>query len=391
MLGQIQFMPVANCCVWFERVRKAFIWSPLLLAFTFGCAARQPLPAGGTQAPESTSALRAYVGCASGTVYVFDVLAATGQFSPRGSVKADAVWMGVTDKAGRYFYSANLATNTVSAFSIDPGTGLLTVRNSVKVGETPAYVSLDADARHLLVASYTSGQVTAIAINPDGALGAVLGIYATGKNTHSVLPDPTGRFVVAANLGSDNISQFVFDKTNGTLTPNAVASVATDSGAGPRHIEFDRAGRYAYVANENGSTISTFAFDPRAGTLAALQTISLLPAGADPKGNTASDVHMHPSGKFVYASNRGHDSIAIFGVDPATGTLRPIGHQATGGTKPQVFALDPQGQILLAANRGSNTVKSFHVDENTGTLSPKDGVTVDSAPQWVGFVPVARR
>ncbi len=351
------------------------------------CSTVPSPPVATVSAPAVVVPLRAYVACQSGTIYTYDV-AANGHFTPRGSVRAPAaVWMAASDRGGRYLYTADLAANTVSAFTIEPGTGLLTARNSVKVGEVPAYVSLDAEARHLMVANYGAGTVTVLNISGDGALGTVVAVYPTGKNTHSVLTDPTGRFVLAANLGSDSISQFLFDSAHGTLTPNAVPTAAAPAASGPRHIAFDPAGRFAYVVNEVQSTVSTYAFDPATGTLASRQVLPTIPADFDRAKNTGSDIHVHPSGRFVYASNRGHDSLAIYSVDAAAGTLTLVGYQATGGAKPQVFSLDSRGDILLAANRGSSMVRSFLVDAKTGTLSAQDSVTVDSSPQWVGFVP----
>jgi len=206
-----------------------------------------------------------------------------------------------------------------------------------------------------------------------------------GPHVHSVNLDQANRFAFAADLGVDKVFVYRFDADAGKVTPNEPPGVSLPPGSGPRHFAFHPSGRFAYVINELGSTITVFWYDAQAGALSTVQTISTLPRGF--KGtNTASEVAVHPSGKFVYGANRGHDSIAIFAVEPATGRLTARGHQSVLGKTPRNFAIDPTGDYLLAANQDSNSVVVFRIDRATGDLKPSGQTLAIHQPVCVKYM-----
>jgi 6-phosphogluconolactonase len=284
----------------------------------------------------------------------------------------------------------------ISAFAVDPGTGALTAINRrPALGTSPCYVSVDPQGRYVLLANYGDGTLVVFPILPDGSLGEATDRVQhvgfgpdqrrqQGPHAHSVRFDPAGDFVLACDLGIDRVLVYRLDPERGTLRPHDPPSVATPPGGGPRHLSFHPSGRFAYVNNEITSALSVFAYDPARGVLQELQTISTLPAGADVHNSTAQ-VMVHPSGRFVYVSNRGHDSIALFAVDNASGTVTAIGHQPTLGKTPRNFNIVPAGDLLYAANQGSGTVVAFRVDPASGGLTPIGQVATAPAPVCIVF------
>ena len=270
-------------------------------------------------------------------------------------------------------------TGGVIAFAVDGPTGRLTrLGEQPSQGAGPCHLVVDKTGKNVLVANYDGGTVAVLPIDERGRLkraSSVVAHHGKGVNpsrqeaphAHSINVDAGNRFAFAADLGLDKVFVYRFDSAAGTLTPNEPPSVAVAPGAGPRHFAFHPSGRFAYVINELGSTITAFWYDAENGTLSTIQTISTLPSGF--KGiNTGAEVVVHPSGKFVYGSNRGNDSIAIFSVDAATGRLTSVGHEPTQGKNPRNFAVDPTGNYLLAANQDSDTVVVFRIDQATGRL-----------------------
>jgi len=266
----------------------------------------------------------------------------------------------------------------LSAFAIDGASGHLKPLNEVPTGGAdPCYVAVDASGREALVANYSGGSVAVLPIGPDGSLGAAssfvqfsgVGVNPTRQeapHAHSINLSPDGRFAIAADLGLDKLMVFRFQA--GGLKPAAVPFARTAPGAGPRHLAFQPDGKFVYVLNELACTVTTYAFDPKAGTLLELGSASTLPP--DFKGvNTCAEIRVHPGGRFLYASNRGHDSISVYALD-GRGGLKLLQHAATGGKNPRNFVLDPSGRYLLAANQASNNVVVFRVDPQTGCLSP---------------------
>jgi 6-phosphogluconolactonase len=287
--------------------------------------------------------------------------------------------------------------SAVSAFAIDRATGGLTFLNTEPSGgANPVSLDIEPTGQLLAVANYTGGNVSALPLTADGMLLPLVEVLPqegepgphpteqTGAHPHHIPYDPAGRFVVAPDKGLDRLFIYRPDVGRGVLVPADPPSVATHAGAGPRHIAFHPTAPYAYVINELDSTVTTYDYDAAHGTLHERQTISSLPPDyADP--NTGSEIAVAPSGRFVYASNRGHDSIAIFAIGPEDGTLSPVGWEATRGAIPRFFALDPSGTFLYAANQGSGTIVIFRVDGETGGLTPTGQTIQTGSPSCIVF------
>lgn len=272
-------------------------------------------------------------------------------------------------------------SGAVSSFEINPKSGALRLLNRRRsMGGSPCYVTVDDSGRFVLVANYMGGNVAVLPVSKDGSLGEAVSVEqfkGSGPNrerqeaphAHSILLDRANAYAYACDLGTDRVMAYRFDRRTGKLTPNTQPSVSLKPGAGPRHMALHPHGRAAYVLNELEATVTAFTLDPRQGTLTELETLPTLPA--DFKGpNTSADIHVAPDGRSLYISNRGHDSIAVFRIDPADGRLKLLGHTPTGGKAPRNFVIDPTGSLLLAANQNSNSVVTFRIDQQTGALSP---------------------
>ncbi|MBM4019453.1 MAG: lactonase family protein [Planctomycetes bacterium] len=290
----------------------------------------------------------------------------------------------------------------VSAFAVAPDTGALEFLNKQSTGGAgPCYVAVDREGRCALAANYGSGSVCAMPIGPDGRLAEAAAVVQhagsgpdpkrqQGPHAHSINPDPTGRFALAADLGLDKVLIYRFDAARAALAANDPPAASVAPGAGPRHLAFHPNGRFAYVINEMACTVTAFAWDAARGRLAELQTLSTLPA--DFRGaSTCAEVQVHPAGRFLYGSNRGHDSIAVFALDAETGRLTPRGHQPTQGRNPRNFAIDPTGTFLLAANQNSDTVLVFRIDGQTGGLAPVGAPAAVPSPVCIKFLPMPLR
>jgi 6-phosphogluconolactonase len=272
-------------------------------------------------------------------------------------------------------------SGAVSALSIEPKTGRLCLLNQKPSGGAgPCHLAVDRGGKFLLVANYFGGSVACLPIAGDGRLGDAVAFdqhkgssvnhqRQEGPHAHCVTFDAANRFAFAADLGTDRVVGYRFDADSGKLAAENPLSVATAPGAGPRHLAFHPGGRFAYLISELDSTITAFRYDAQRGLLAPLETVSTLPEGFH-GASTAAEVQVHPSGRFVYGSNRGHDSIVAFAVDPDSGKLRFVAHESTQGKTPRHFAIDPTGQYLLAANQDSNSVVVFRIDQAAGKLRP---------------------
>jgi 6-phosphogluconolactonase len=291
-------------------------------------------------------------------------------------------------------------TGCLNAYRIQPKTGKLDLLNQQSSGgPNPCHISLDRTGRVAMVANYAGGSVASLPIRPDGSLDPAATVdqhHGSSVNPsrqgapfgHCIEADPSNHFALSADLGIDKILIYKLDTAKGTLTPHEPAFAETPRGAGPRHLTFHPNGRFVYVINELNSTISAFRFDSNRGTLEALQNISTLPDNFSGR-STAAEIQVHPSGRFLYGSNRGHDSIAVFAIDPETGKLRSLGHQPTQGKTPRNFALDPSGRYLLAANQDTGNVVVFRVDPESGLLQPTGAsVAIPSAVCVVMMPPV---
>jgi len=306
---------------------------------------------------------------------------------------------------GRFLYAVNSVGNFagpnsggVSAFSVDRATGKLTFLNEVASrGADPCYASVDKTGKLLLVANYSGGNVAVFPILADGKLGEATvvvqhsghgpnAVRQEGPHPHSIDVSPDNRFAMVDDLGLDELLIYKFDSTQGTLTANNPPLVKMDAGAGPRHFALHPNGRFAYVVDEMESKVSVFSADFGSGAFQSLQTISTLPQGFTGRNDDA-EIAVHTSGKFVYASNRGHDSIAVFAIDPAKGTLTPIEYTPTMGKEPRNFEIDPTGTLLFAANQKSDNIVVFRIDAKTGRLTPTGKVLEVSTPVCVKFLP----
>ncbi|MCA9052326.1 MAG: lactonase family protein [Planctomycetaceae bacterium] len=271
-------------------------------------------------------------------------------------------------------------TGGLAAFTIDQKNGNLSPLNVQPTGGTgPCYVTTDTSGSVALVANYGGGSVASFRIARDGSLQSAASMIQhagsslnprrqEGPHAHSIVLSPDGSRAYAPDLGLDQIRIYRVDAEAGTLTPNEAPYAAVAPGAGPRHFDFHPSGRFAYVINELASTITAFSHDAGTGALTELQTVSSLPNG-DVPGNSTADIHVHPNGRFLYGSNRGHNSIAVFAIDPETGMLTHVQHQSTLGEIPRNFGIDPTGRILLAENQQSGTIYSFRIDPETGELT----------------------
>ncbi len=284
----------------------------------------------------------------------------------------------------------------VSALAIQPDGTLKLLNQQPSGGPGPCHLTVDSTGRYVVVANYGGGSVASLPIQQDGRLQAPVSVIQhtgssvhpqrqQGPHAHSVNFDPTGKLVIAADLGLDKLLVYRLEPTTGTLSPHDPPWVQVDPGAGPRHFAFHPSGRFAYVINELASTITAFTYQPDKGLFQPLQTISTLPEGFTGT-NTTAEVQVHPSGRFLYGSNRGHDSLAIFTIDPATGKLALKGHVSTQGKTPRNFGIDPTGQYLVAANQDSDNVVLFRIDTQTGQLMSTCRQIQVSMPVCVKFV-----
>lgn len=287
----------------------------------------------------------------------------------------------------QFLYAVNEISNyesqsagSVSSFSINVKTGMLTLLNKMTTrGTIPAHLVVDQTGKSLVVANYGSGSVAAFPLNADGSVGpASAFVQHTGSSTgprqrgphaHAVVLSPDNRFVFVPDLGLDQVLSYRLDAAKGSLAPNDPPFTKVTQGSGPRHFVFHPNGQFAYTLSEMGSLVTVFAYDRAGGTLKDLQTISTLPKDFSGTNNSA-ELEVHPNGRFLYASNRGHDSIAVFAIDPRAKTLTLVEHVPTQGKMPRNFAIDPTGTYLLAANQNTNNIVIFRIDQKTGRLTP---------------------
>lgn len=289
----------------------------------------------------------------------------------------------------------------VSAFAVHPTTGQLRFLNKQStLGENPVSLCVDVSGQFVAVANYGAGSVAVLPITSDGSLGppadsvrqtGELGPHSveqTSSHPHDILFDPAGRFLAVPDKGLDRVFVYGLDRSRARLVPSVPPSVQARPGAAPRHVAFHPSQAYAYVINELDSTVTTYQYDADRGALRPLQVLSTLPPDFHGK-NTGAEIAVAPSGGFVYASNRGHDSIAVFAVAPEAGTLAPVSWTPTGGATPRTFALDPSGSFLYAANQDSHTVVAFAVDGTTGRLAPTGQVIETGSPVCIVFASLA--
>jgi 6-phosphogluconolactonase len=365
------------------------------------------------QTPEKPAAKAqyiAYVGTytsktTSKGIYAYRFNAENGQLSPI-SVAAESIdpsFLAVHPN-GKYLYAVNEIGNfnggtggAVSAFAIDAKTGALKLLNQVPTrGAGPCHLSLDKTGNYVLVANYDGGSIASFPVHDDGTLGTAAGFVQhsgsgpdkerqEGPHAHWIGTSPDNRFALAADLGLDQVLVYGFDSSKGLFTPLLSGFAKVRPGAGPRHLAFNPNGKFAYVLSEMDSSVTVFSYQAKTGAFASLQTISTLPKDfSGPK--QAAEIAVHPSGRVLYASSRGHDSIAVFAIDEKKGTLTSLGQVLTGGKTPRHFAIDPTGTYLLAENQDSNNIVVFHIDAATGNLTPTGQTVEVPSPVCITFV-----
>lgn len=311
-----------------------------------------------------------------------------------------------THPNGKFLYAvgevANVGakkTGVVSAFAIDGASGQLKLLNQQSSGGGgPCHLTVDPSGRTVLVANYGGGSVAALPILADGSLAeggsfiqhqgsSVNKSRQEGPHGHAIVVDPTHKFALACDLGLDQVLIYKLDAANARLTPHQPPFATLAPGSGPRHIAFRPDGQFAYVINEMLCTMTVFAWDGGRGVLKEVQTISTLPGSVE-KGYSTAEVYTHPTGRFVYGSNRGHDSIVVYACDEKTGRLTLVQHQPTLGRTPRHFAIHPGGKFLLAENQSSDTVAIFRIDPATGRLTAHGEPLAVPSPVCAVFVPV---
>jgi 6-phosphogluconolactonase len=385
------------------------------IAVLIGCLALALAPPRRSQAADGPKAakVRVYIGTytsggASRGISLLELDLATGELTPRG-LAAEAVNPSflALDPTRRFLYAVGeidqfggQRTGSVSAFAIDRSSGTLSLLNQQPShGQGPCFLTVDRGGKNVLVANYGSGSVACLPIVAGGRLGPATSFLQhegasvdpqrqKGPHAHSVNLDAANRFAVVADLGLDKLMIDRFDAEHGTLTPGDPPFARVAPGAGPRHFAFHPDGRHAYVINEMHCTVTAFDYDPERGSLGEVQTLSTLPEGVQGKNLSTAEVQVHPSGRFLYGSNRGHDSIAIFAIDATTGRLRAVGHQPTQGKTPRNFGIDPTGRYLLAANQDSGTVIVFRIDPQSGQFEPTGHSADVPKPVCVKFAPI---
>ena len=337
-------------------------------------------------------------------IYLYRLNLSSGELKPAG-VASQAVnpsYLALSPNR-RSLYAVNEVdefagkkSGAVTAFALDPRTGELRMLNQQpSLGASPCYVEVDARGNFVLAANYNGGNRAVFPVQSDGSLGKATDLKQdqgssinrnrqSGPHAHCIVLDRLNRFAYSCDLGTDKIMIFRFDGRNGKLRPAQTPWVAARPGAGPRHLTFHPSGKFAFVINELDSTITAFACDRVNGSLTALRTLSTLPADFS-GANTGADIHLSADGRFVYCSNRGHDSIAIFAFDTRTRELTVAGHESTRGAVPRNFAIDPTGAFLLVANQNSDNIVVFRRDQFSGTLSATGLVATVPSPVCLKF------
>ncbi len=356
---------------------------PVVLAMAGRARAEDPKPG------KATVFVGTYTDGQSKGIYRFDFDESTGEPSAlRLAAELKNPSFLAIAPGGRFLYSVSEVDSldgqrggAIAGFAVDPKTGDLTALNHKSTGGNgPCHVTVDKAGKNVLAANYGGGSVAALPIEADGRLGdRTAFIQHTGSSVnpsrqkephaHSVNLDAANHYAFVADLGLDKVLIYRFDPSKGTLIPNDPPSASLAPGAGPRHFAFHPSGKYAYAISELNSTVTVWSYDSEHGRLTELQTISSLPEGE--KGtNYPADVQVHPSGRFLFGSNRGHNSIVSYVIDPQTGKLSQPSHQSQAIKNPRNFAIDPSGKFLLVANQDLDTVVVFKIDMTTGALTP---------------------
>ncbi len=382
---------------------RPVMWLCFLAVLLFGVPAR-----GAEEMNKLWVFVGTYTGGKSKGIYRCEFDPSTGKLSePILAAETASPSFLAIDPSRRFLYAVGETggfqgkkSGSVSAFTLDAKTGELKLLNrQPSSGEAPCHLVVDRQGKHVLVANYTGGNVSVLRIEKDGRLGERTAfVQHKGKGSdpgrqeaphaHSINLDAANRFAFVADLGLDQVFVYRFDPDKGTLEKNDPPSAAVAPKSGPRHFAFHPDGRHAYVINEMANTVTAMDYDAEHGVLKPIQTVSTLPEGYK-KPTWTAEVQVHPSGKFLYGSNRGHDSIAVFAIDEKTGQLTPAGRQASGIKVPRNFGIDPTGKFLLVANQDGDSLLVFRINPKTGELQATGDKVEVGKPVCVKFVPKA--
>lgn len=368
------------------------------------------LAANQSPANKESGMYRLYIGTYTGPkskgIYQLELDGATGKLGPvtLAAETPNPSFVAI-HPSRRYLYAVNElakyegeSAGSISAFAIESGDGRLKLLNARgSRGAAPCHLVVDAAGKNVLFANYTGGSIGVLPIQNDGRLAEMSSfVQHRGKgatprqstpHAHSINLDAANRFALVADLGLDQVLVYRYDGTAGKLAPNDPPFAKVAPGAGPRHLAFHPSGKFAYVINEISCTVTAFSYDAAKGELSELQSISTLPESSGAKNSTA-EVVVHPSGKFLYGSNRGHDSIAVFAIDPSTGKLTAAGHQGEGIQTPRNFVIEPGGRFLLVANQAGDNLLVFRIDPNTGALTPTGNRAEVGSPVCIRMLPL---
>ena len=392
----------------FRPFRGLTLAGGVALATLFGgCAATGP----GTAAKADRGYL-VYVGTnvsgdQANTIYLYRLSPATGALTPlsqqRGgsqpsylTMAADHRHLYAVSETGTFQGRAN--SGGVSAFAVDATTGALTLLDQQpSLGASPCYISLDHTDKNVLVANYTGGSVALLPLRPDGALAPAaatdehqppLGPHPNQDHAHAhcIIPDPANHYAFSVDLGTDKVYGYQLDAAGGQLRLLPTPAYVAKPGTGPRHLTFHPNGRWAYLENELNSTVTALTYDAAHGTFSEIQNLSTVPVDFT-GNNSGADVHVSPDGRFLYTSNRGDNSLAVFSIAPADGRLTLVQHVSTQGKTPRNFALDPSGRLLLVANQNSDNVFTYRIDKQSGKLTATGQSVSLPTPMFVEILP----
>jgi 6-phosphogluconolactonase len=340
--------------------------------------------------------LRVYLGTYTGKdskgIYQCELNLKDGTLSPATlAVETESPSFVAIHPNRKFLYAVNENKATLSAFSLDEKTGKLTFLNSQPTqGGAPCHLVIDPTGKNVLAANYTGGSCICLPIEADGKLGKATSFHqhmGPRKHGHSIHVDAANKFALCCDLGLDQVIIYAFDPAKGSLTPHGAFN--TPKGAGPRHFAWHPDGKTAFINGESDLTIIACDYDAAKGALTQKQVLSTLPKDVTRKGGSTAETVVHPSGKFVYVSNRDpYNSIAIFSIDPKTRELKAVGHQSTGIKTPRNFAIEPSGRFMLVANQSGGNVIVFRINQETGELTPTGASTKAGSPVCVRFMEI---